>query len=123
MIVAYVALGGAIGAACRYLTVSAFTKWLGVAFPYGTLAVNILGSLFMGCVIGWLTKTLPHSMELRAFLVVGVLGGFTTFSAFSLDVVTLLENGALGQAILYVIASVLGAVLALFLAIWAFRAF
>lgn len=122
ILVAYVALGGAIGAVGRYLAVSACGRWWGISFPYGTLAVNILGSLLMGCVIGWLVKTLPHHMELRAFLVVGVLGGFTTFSAFSLDVITLIEQGAIAQALFYVLASVMGAVFALFLALSLFRA-
>ena len=122
MIVAYVALGGAIGAVCRYGVVSAIARFFGVSFPYGTLFVNVFGSLLMGVLVGWLVKTMPNSMELRAFLAVGLLGGFTTFSAFSLDSVTLIEQGDIAQAIGYVFASVLGSIAALFLALMVFRA-
>lgn len=123
MMTLYVALGGAIGAALRFWAVSAAGRVFGIAFPYGTLAVNILGSLLMGVVIGWMSKSLPHSHELRVFLAVGLLGGFTTFSAFSLDVLTLIENHQLMQAAAYILLSVCGGVCALFLALWLMRWF
>jgi CrcB protein len=109
----FVALGGAIGAALRYLTNVGATRLFGFGFPYGTLAVNIIGSAAMG-VLG---VVLAHKGGTRfaPFLITGVLGGFTTFSAFSLDTVTLMERGAYGTAMLYVGLSVAGAVGALML--------
>lgn len=121
MTVLYVAAGGAIGAALRYLVNGRITTWLGTGFPYGTMTVNVLGSLLMGLLIGYLYKTLPHSMALRAFLAVGVLGGFTTFSAFSLDVVNLIERGQLWGAGLYVGVSVVASVAALFVGLYMVR--
>ena len=117
MLSLYVAIGGGMGAVARYWLVSAVGRFASSSFPYGTLEVNILGSLLIGVVVGWLTKTLPHSMETRAFLVVGVLGGFTTFSTFSLDTLSLIENGALVQAAIYILSSLIGGVLALYLAL------
>jgi CrcB protein len=111
-----VASGGAIGSVLRFAMMSIIGRSSGFSsFPYGTVCVNVCGSLLMGVLVGWLSKTLPHTTELRAFLAVGVLGGFTTFSAFSLDTVSLLEQGAPLQAVLYAVASVICSVLALFL--------
>jgi len=107
----YVALGGAIGAVLRYLT------GLAVAFPFGTLSVNVLGSFLIGLLWIWLADR----TVLMPFLMVGVLGGFTTFSAFSLDTVRLVESGAIMSAAFYVLASVTLSVLACFLAIWLAR--
>lgn len=121
MILPYIAAGGAIGASLRYLITSRITQWMGVNFPYGTIAVNIIGSLLMGLLIGYFAKTLPHSNELRAFLSIGVLGGFTTFSAFSLDAVSLIERGALLQATAYIASSVLISILALFIGLYIIR--
>ncbi len=102
-----VAIGGAIGAAARYGLVQSIGVWTGSAFPFGTLAVNVVGSLAMGCVAGLILLRPDGSLQMYApFLMTGVLGGFTTFSAFSLDVVRLVERGALGSAFLYVSASV-----------------
>ncbi len=122
MMYIYVAAGGAIGAVLRYFVSMRATDWLGISFPYGTLIVNILGSFIMGAFIGYLAKTLPHSMELRAFVAIGILGGFTTFSAFSLDAVSLIENGHLGQGAIYIISSVLVSILALFAGLYLVRA-
>lgn len=110
--VAQVAAGGAIGASARYLAGVAVTRAVGPGFPWGTLVVNVAGSFLMGVLIVMVahlggTRFLP-------FLAVGVLGGFTTFSTFSLDAVTLYERGALGAAAGYVIGSVVLSVLALF---------
>jgi CrcB protein len=101
----WVSLGGAIGSALRYLAGMAATRMLGVGFPYGTLAVNVLG----GVCIGWCAAQLAtHPSEhFRLFMMVGVLGGFTTFSSFSLEVVQLAMRGAWGLAALYVGASLL----------------
>jgi CrcB protein len=121
MMLLYVGIGGALGSILRFLTMKLTTQWVGVGFPYGTLVVNILGSLAMGLLIGWSAHKAQLSQELRTFVAVGVLGGFTTFSTFSLDVVTLFERGGQWQALLYVCASVTFSVLALMLGILIFR--
>lgn len=101
-------IGGGVGSVSRYWLSGAVARWLGLAFPYGTLAVNLLGSAAMGLLIGWLAKQLPEqAQQLRTLLAVGFLGGFTTFSAFSLDTVTLIERGQMGTAALYVALSII----------------
>ncbi len=110
----YVALGGAIGSAARFALTAAIGRWLGTGFPYGTLAVNVLGSLAMGALIGWLAQQASGDAMLRLLLVVGVLGGFTTFSAFSLDVATLFQRGEMTAVLLYLMGSVVLSVLGLF---------
>lgn len=105
--------GGALGAGGRYLVGQWLTQSLGSAYPWGTLAVNLAGGLAMGLLVGWLAKV-PAGNELRLFLAVGVLGGFTTFSAFSLDLVAMVERGALAMALGYALLSVIGAAAALF---------
>ncbi|SLN58835.1 Putative fluoride ion transporter CrcB [Roseivivax jejudonensis] len=99
-----VALGGAAGAVARYLTGAALMRALGPGFPWGTVAVNIAGSFAMGVLV----VALAHlgANRVAPLLMTGLLGGFTTFSAFSLDVVTLWERGAAGTAVLYAAASV-----------------
>lgn len=105
----YVAIGGALGAVLRYLTA------LTVPFPLGTLTVNLVGSLAMGVVfVVLLAKGLDKWQPL---VMTGVLGGFTTFSAFSLDTLRLYEAGQLGGAAAYVLGSVIGAVVACFLGV------
>ena len=94
----WVAAGGAIGVSLRHLVGTASLRILGSAFPWGTLFVNVFGSLLMGLFIAWLTKRTGTSNELRLFFATGVLGGFTTFSAFSLDVVNMVERGAMTSA-------------------------
>ncbi|PIR37441.1 MAG: fluoride efflux transporter CrcB [Alphaproteobacteria bacterium CG11_big_fil_rev_8_21_14_0_20_39_49] len=115
MIPIYIAIGGAIGSVLRYFTSNYFNSVFKVGFPAGTLAVNVIGSLAMGLVIGYLVKTLPHSNEMRAFLTVGLLGGFTTFSAFSLDAVTLIQRGNISHAFIYIALSVFVSIMALFI--------
>jgi fluoride exporter len=110
----YVFLGGGVGSVLRYLFTINISRVVGTNFPYGTLAVNVIGSFAMGALVGYLAKTMPHSMELRAFLAVGVLGGFTTFSAFSMDAITLFEHNELSLALLYVIGSVVFSIFAVF---------
>lgn len=121
-----VALGGALGAAARYITMEGIGKLLGFGFPYGTLTVNVIGSFLMGILIAFLARhTLYNaeiSQEIRLFLAVGLLGGYTTFSAFSLDVVTLIERGEMGSAFTYVIASVVFSVGGLFAGLFLMRA-
>jgi CrcB protein len=109
-----VAAGGAIGASLRHLVGLASLRLIGPAFPWGTLTVNIVGSFAMGVFIELLVRRVGASSELRLFVATGMLGGFTTFSAFSLDVAVLWERGAHAAAAGYVAASVVGAVAALF---------
>ncbi|MEL6289415.1 MAG: fluoride efflux transporter CrcB [Pseudomonadota bacterium] len=116
----FAAAGGAIGAALRFLVGAATTRMFGIGFPWGTLTVNVLGSLGMGLLIG-LLATRGGDAALRTFLAIGILGGFTTFSAFSLDVVTLLERRATGAAAGYVAASVTLSVAGLMLGLWLAR--
>lgn len=101
-----VAAGGALGAAGRFALVSAVTRALGHGFPAGTLLVNVAGSLAIGVFIGAMARYALGGEMLRAFVAVGILGGFTTFSAFSLDVVTLIERGAWVPALAYILTSV-----------------
>tara|TARA_B100000315_G_scaffold260876_1_gene326714 strand:+ start:10084 stop:10464 length:381 start_codon:yes stop_codon:yes gene_type:complete len=116
-----IAVGGAIGAVGRYLTMVGIGHWIGHGFPYGTLVVNIFGSLVLGSLIEVFALTWSPSQELRAFFVVGVLGAFTTFSAFSLDVVALIERGEFLPAASYIIASVVLSIAALFFGMMIFR--
>ncbi len=109
-------MGGAAGASARHLVGLAALRWLGPGWPHGTLAVNVLGGLAMGLLAGWLALTdHPNAPALRYVLAIGALGGFTTFSAFSLEVVLMLERKAWGAAGSYVALSVAGAVGALVL--------
>lgn len=116
-----IAAGGALGAVGRYLAVLAVGRWLGESFPWGTLAVNVTGGLAMGLLAGLGAHAWQPSPELRAFLLTGMLGGFTTFSAFSLDVALLWERGEVAAALAYVLASVVCSVGALFAGLWAAR--
>lgn len=106
--------GGAVGAALRYQLGRISTHMLGTSYPWGTLVANLLGGLVMGLLVGTLTRTTPANGEqIRLLLGVGVLGGFTTFSAFSLETVLMIERGQGLMAVGYVLASVLGALAAL----------
>lgn len=101
-----VAAGGAIGATFRYLLVLRFQLWTGVGFPYGTLAVNLIGSAAVGCLYGLALERGMLSETARLALVVGVLGSFTTFSSFSLETITLVEQQRIAAAVTYVFSSV-----------------
>ncbi len=116
-----VASGGAIGSVARYLVGVGMARAFGVAFPYGTLAVNVIGGFLMGLFIELLARRFEGSPELRLFIAIGILGGFTTFSSFSLDVVVLWERGELATALFYVLASVILSIGALFLGLWLAR--
>lgn len=109
-----VGAGGAVGAMLRHGVGMASLRLMGPNFPWGTLAVNIVGGLLMGLLVGILAER-GGSEPLRLLLGVGILGGFTTFSAFSLDVVAMMERGAALAAIGYVTASVVVSVAALFI--------
>lgn len=109
-----VALGGAVGASLRHLTGLAALRLMGPGFPWGTLVVNVVGSFAMGVFIELLARRLEASTELRLLIATGLLGGFTTFSAFSLDAVVLWERGEAVSAVGYIAASVILAIGALF---------
>ena len=117
-----VALGGAIGASHRHLVGLAALRFMGPGYPWGTLTVNLAGSFLMGVFIEMLARRFGSSNELRLFVATGILGGFTTFSAFSLDFAVLWERGATLSAFGYVAGSVGGALGALFLGLWVVRA-
>lgn len=107
-----VALGGAIGASLRYGLNHGAMRMMGPGFPWGTMVANIVGSFLMGVLVVMLGKF--GGTRFAPFLMTGVLGGFTTFSAFSLDAVTLMERGQGGVALTYVLGSVVVSILALF---------
>lgn len=106
--------GGAIGTGFRFLINRVFTQAGLIEFPWATLTINILGSFLMGVLIETLALRFNASNELRTFFVTGVLGGFTTFSAFSLEFATLFERGSTAAAFSYVAASVILSLLAIF---------
>lgn len=109
-----VAFGGAIGSVLRYGTGIMAGHWLGAAFPYGTLMVNIVGSLVMGVMAGIGAFVTQWPEPFRVFFMIGVSGGFTTFSSFSLDVLTLVERGEAVSAIAYIFLSVMLSLCAVF---------
>jgi CrcB protein len=113
-IILSVAAGGAIGALARYAVMVRAGQLFGLGFPIGTLIVNIAGSFILGALIECMALKWSPGADMRAFLVVGVLGSFTTFSTFSLDVVTMIERGTYGLVAIYVSVSVIAAVAALF---------
>ena len=101
-----IAGGGAIGAVLRYWMSSGVYLLTGRAFPYGTLLVNVLGSLLMGFLYIWLIERTVGGTALRAFLLIGLLGAFTTFSTFSMETLNLLEAGHIARAVLNTLLSV-----------------
>ncbi len=105
--------GGAVGSAARYGVGKLTLGWFGPDYPWGTLAVHVSGGVLMGVRAGVLART-GGSEHTRLLLGVGVLGGFTTFSSFSLDAVLMIERGQWSAALLYALVSVTGSVLALF---------
>lgn len=115
-------LGGGIGAALRHGVNLVSAALFGVSFPWGTLIVNVLGSFLIGVAAAYFAfKSDAASQGLRLFLTTGILGGFTTFSAFSLDFAVLAERGELAQAAAYVAGSVLLSLAAIFLGLFLVR--
>lgn len=106
-----IALGGSLGAISRYWVATSTYSWLGSNFPYGTLMVNVTGSLVMGFLTVLLVQRFEVSDQVRLGLIVGFLGSFTTFSAFSMDTIHWIENGAVLKALAYVLVSVIACVL------------
>jgi CrcB protein len=121
-VIAAVGVGGGIGALIRYYVASWIQPAWWPGFPFGIFIVNITGGLVMGLLTALMALKLNASPEMRAFLTTGILGGYTTFSTFSLDSALLIERGAWGQAALYVIGSAVLSILAIFVGFWAVRA-
>ncbi len=107
--------GGAVGAGARHLVNRGTLSAFGPGWPWGTLTVNLLGGLLMGLLVGVLARAAAGGDNWRLLLGTGVLGGFTTFSAFALDTVGMVQRGDLASALGYVLLSVAGAIVALFL--------
>lgn len=114
--------GGAIGAGLRFITGKAALAGLGPDYPFGTLIVNVVGGLAMGVLAASLARFMDGGENWRLFLGVGVLGGFTTFSAFSLEIALMVERGAMGAALSYALISVVASVAALFAGLYIVRA-
>ncbi len=116
-----VAIGGAAGALCRYMSAGLMLRLFGSEFPYGTLFVNVLGSFLMGCLIETMALKWSPSPEMRLFLVTGFLGAFTTFSTFSLDVALQIEKGAYIATASYILLSVALSIGGLFFGLYSMR--
>lgn len=117
-------IGGGIGAALRHGVNVAAGRLVGTSFPWGTLSVNVVGSTVMGMIVAWFAFRADAglSQHARLFLTTGILGGFTTFSAFSLDAVLLWERNEAGLAAAYVLASVILSLAGLVAGLWVVRA-
>lgn len=120
-VVFWVALGGGLGASARYGVNVLFGKLLGPGFPWHTLLENLLGCFVMGVLTELMALRLHVSPEVRAMLTTGILGGFTTFSAFSLDFALMVEKKAIANAMAYAAASVLGSLFAVFAGMYVIR--
>ncbi len=107
-----IAAGGALGAVMRFWVSSAVYAWLGRGFPWGTLSVNLLGSFIIGLAFVMLTERLTVGSEIRAFIMIGFLGAFTTFSTFSLETLALMQEGLLLKAAMNILVSVVLCIIA-----------
>ncbi|PWC33763.1 fluoride efflux transporter CrcB [Azospirillum sp. TSO35-2] len=116
-----VAVGGATGSVVRYLMLMLIGQWVGTRFPFGTIVVNALGCTVMGVLSELAVLTWTPSPEMRALLMVGVLGGFTTFSSFTLDIGVLVGRDEMAAALGYCLASVLLSVIGFFAGLWVVR--
>ncbi|GGD10671.1 fluoride efflux transporter CrcB [Pyruvatibacter mobilis] len=116
-----IALGGGLGAVGRYAVGAGALALMGPGFPFGTLAANVVGGFLMGAVVEAGALKFSYSPELRAFLTVGLLGGFTTFSAFSLESALMIQRGEWALAFGYVAMSALFSIGALFCGLWLMR--
>ena len=115
--------GAGLGGAIRHGVNLTCARWCGIEFPWGTLTINVVGSTLMGLAAGWFAFKAGESwsQHARLFLTTGVLGGFTTFSTFSLETALLWERGAMGEAAVYVAGSVGLSIVGLFLGLWLVR--
>lgn len=116
-----IAAGGALGAVLRFLVSTGVYQYFGRSFPYGTLAVNVLGSLLMGFLAYFLTERLNLGPEWRAAILVGFLGSFTTFSTFSMETLTLLNQGEMAKAALNISVSLVLCIAATWIGVWLAR--
>ena len=115
--------GGGVGSVARYLVNLNITRMLGWTFPFGVMFINISGSFLMGLVAGYfLGRTDALSQDMRLLLATGILGGYTTFSAYSLDAANLMQRGEVGLAGTYIAGSVVLSISGLFCGLWAMRA-
>ena len=121
MLYLIVFIGAGIGGALRHGVNVAATRLFGYGFPYGTLIVNVLGSFVMGLLAGFFVYRAGVPQHMRLFLTTGILGGFTTFSTFSLDAALLIERHSFGMAVGYVVGSVAAGLAALFFGLAVFR--
>lgn len=121
-VMAAVAVGGAVGSVVRYLMAGWIQSAAWEGFPYGIFVVNISGGFVMGLLIEMMALKWNVSLEMRAFLTTGILGGYTTFSTFSLDSALLIERGSYASAAIYIVGSAGLSILALFAGLWAVRA-
>lgn len=117
----YIFLGGGLGAVARYLvnvyTTESLIKYTNIVFPYGTLIANIIGSLLIGIAFGIFRENITSNKSLELFVIVGLLGGFTTFSAFSLEIYNMLNAGEYLTSLIYIFSSLLIAILFTYLGI------
>ncbi len=116
-----IALGGALGSVARHVTAVLVVQAVGPGFPWGTLAVNVIGGFAIGVLVELMASRWSLPPELRGFLITGVLGGFTTFSAFSLEVVAMIERHSFASASAYVVGSVALSLGATFIGLWTVR--
>jgi CrcB protein len=114
-------VGGALGSGARHLVNVGFGRWLGIGFPWWTMFANVTGSFVMGLLIEGLALKFQVSQDVRTFLMTGVLGGYTTFSAFSMDFALLVERHDYAAAGFYLAASVALSILALYAGLWLVR--
>lgn len=122
MILLAVGVGSGIGALIRYFVAGAIQSAAWPGYPWGIFVVNITGGFVMGLIVELSALKISLTPEMRAFLTTGILGGYTTFSTFSLDSVLLIERGQYGTAAIYVVGSTLLSILALFAGLWLVRA-
>jgi fluoride exporter len=122
VVMAAVAVGGAVGSVARYLIAGWIQSAAWQGFPFGIFVVNVSGGFVMGLLTELMALKFNVSLPVRAFLTTGVLGGYTTFSTFSLDSALLIQRGAIPSAVMYIVGSAVFSILALFAGLWIVRA-